>query len=944
MPDSQQQINYGNSANDGTGDPLRTAFIKVDDNFDAVWNAGPVGSNITVLNNTISTVNVNGNLVLSPNGIGMVLVSGTISPALTRSYDLGTTNLRWRNIYANTLTANNITYNGNVFTGNLEGNVLYADSETLLINNVTGAITANSAVLTGNVTAQYFIGDGSLLTGLPEGYANTDAVAYAESGWAGNIVPAADNTYSLGNATNQWSDLYVSNATIYMNNVPLSLSAGNVLTINGEPVLSNDSNTAITTTGNITATYFIGDGSLLTGIAAGTGNITFSDTTMSPPDGVDITISAANSEVIIEAFDIRLDATDDLRLTGNDIVSLRNRSTTDPVTIITDYDDSETTWEFGVDGTLTTPGDIVVAGDITGTAGANTLVLKAQPASNTLIQLNSIVDSVISTVANLEIRTDVSGTAQTWTFGTDGVLTAPGDVTTTGNISAGNVSAPNFLGNISAANVVGTVATATTAGTVTTAAQPNITSVGALSSLSVTGNITGGNISTGVITLTNGAVIRDTAGDAVAIGQQAGETSQGNYAVAMGFQAAITSQGIGAVAIGREAGNAQGAYAVAIGQEAGFAGQSSGAIAIGLEAGNNDQGGDSVAIGYRAGGENQDIYAVAIGYQAGNNTQGGSAVAIGEMAGTDTQGVSAVAVGDGAGRITQGEYAVALGYGAGDTNQGNNSIIINATGANLDQTTANTFTVAPVRNDVANVAEVMFYNTTSKEITYGNVISVTGNITADYFIGNGSQLTGLPAQYGDTNVATFLAAYGSNTLSTTGNITAGNLIGNISITGNVTGTSSNVELVAGSYSYVFDNTGNTAFANGTVSLTDLSATGNITGNTAGFAIGYRDIPQVTFTGNVTMAAADAGKHYYSTQSANYILTIANNTSVGWSVGTAITVVNRGTGNMTIAQGSGVSLYLAGNNTAGNRTVTTYGMATVLNVAANVWMINGTGVS
>jgi len=48
----------------------------------------------------------------------------------------------------------------------------------------------------------------------------------------------------------------------------------------------------------------------------------------------------------------------------------------------------------------------------------------------------------------------------------------------------------------------------------------------------------------------------------------------------------------------------------------------------------------------------------------------------------------------------------------------------------LDQTTANTFTVAPVRNDNSNIAEVMFYNTSSKEITYGNTISVTGNVYA----------------------------------------------------------------------------------------------------------------------------------------------------------------------------------------------------------------------
>jgi hypothetical protein len=35
--------------------------------------------------------------------------------------------------------------------------------------------------------------------------------------------------------------------------------------------------------------------------------------------------------------------------------------------------------------------------------------------------------------------------------------------------------------------------------------------------------------------------------------------------------------------------------------------------------------------------------------------------------------------------------------------------------------------VAPVRNDTSNIAEVMFYNATSKEVTYGNTISVAGN-------------------------------------------------------------------------------------------------------------------------------------------------------------------------------------------------------------------------
>jgi hypothetical protein len=58
-----------------------------------------------------------------------------------------------------------------------------------------------------------------------------------------------------------------------------------------------------------------------------------------------------------------------------------------------------------------------------------------------------------------------------------------------------SVTSTTFVGALTGA--------ATTAGTVTTAAQPNITSVGTLSSLSVTGNVTGGNLVTaGLISAT----------------------------------------------------------------------------------------------------------------------------------------------------------------------------------------------------------------------------------------------------------------------------------------------------------------------------------------------------------------------------------------------------------------------------------------------------------
>ena len=64
-------------------------------------------------------------------------------------------------------------------------------------------------------------------------------------------------------------------------------------------------------------------------------------------------------------------------------------------------------------------------------------------------------------------------------------------------------------------------------------------------------------------------------------------------------------------------------------------------------------------------------------------------------------------------------------------------------------------------------------------LSAGNIVTV-GNVTGNYILGNGSQLTGLPVQpgtYGNSNVATFLGDFGSNAISTSGNITGNYILG-----------------------------------------------------------------------------------------------------------------------------------------------------------------------
>lgn len=141
---------------------------------------------------------------------------------------------------------------------------------------------------------------------------------------------------------------------------------------------------------------------------------------------------------------------------------------------------------------------------------------------------------------------------------------------------------------------------------------------------------------------------------------------------------------------------------------------------------------------------------------------------------------------------------------------------------------------------------------------------------------------------------------------------------------------------------------NYTLGNITNSWKDLYISGNVvadsfSGNVNGYSLGYRDVPQVSFVANTTLSANAAGKHYYSILSTANTLTIANSAVASYNVGMVTTVVNRGTANILIDKQTGVSLYLTGNTTSSSRILTSYGMATLINVETDVWMISGSGL-
>jgi len=141
-------------------------------------------------------------------------------------------------------------------------------------------------------------------------------------------------------------------------------------------------------------------------------------------------------------------------------------------------------------------------------------------------------------------------------------------------------------------------------------------------------------------------------------------------------------------------------------------------IALGSNSGSTLQGMLAVAFGLAAGQSNQGMAAVAIGSDTGQIQQGPASVAIGSDAGQIRQGPAAVAIGMGAGMSNQGMASVAIGYNAGLNHQLPHSIVINATGNELDASTTAGFYVAPINNDTT-IQPVLTYNTGTNEIVYG---------------------------------------------------------------------------------------------------------------------------------------------------------------------------------------------------------------------------------
>lgn len=123
-------------------------------------------------------------------------------------------------------------------------------------------------------------------------------------------------------------------------------------------------------------------------------------------------------------------------------------------------------------------------------------------------------------------------------------------------------------------------------------------------------------------------------------------------------------------------------------------------------------------------------------------------------------------------------------------------------------------------------------------------------------------------------------------------------------------------------------------------IDNVTTSGSTTAAAAG--LGYLGIPQDAQSTGYTLALSDAGKHIYYTGGAA-TLTIPTNASIAFPVGSTITIINNGSGNLTIGTTS-LTVYWAGTAFTGNRTLATKGLATVMKVATDTWFISGVGLT
>ena len=401
---ARQNINIGTTANDGTGDPLRTAFDKINDNFIELYgsdnNLNTLDANLDVNNYAITTGVTNGNITITPNGTGNISLGA-------------------------------LKFNGTTISSD--------DSTIINLNEavrVEGALTATGAV-TG---ASLALASGATVTAIldEDGMASDSATALATQqsikAYVDAQVTAQDLDFACDDSTTLSIDLDSESLQFSggngittagsANTVTIAIDTGTVVTLNDTQTLTNKTLTAPTITSPTL-----------------TGPITVDTLTL---DDNTISTNASNADL-----ELNPNGTGSIQLQANTEVT--GTLTTDDITT----DGNQTiTGNLTTGGTLTVQGTVIADrfttnsnGDITiDPAGTGTIILtgtvthagtQTTTGELTVDNININANTISSTNSNGGINITPNGT---------GVITLGGNyVAVTNELAANDVAVGSEL-------------------------------------------------------------------------------------------------------------------------------------------------------------------------------------------------------------------------------------------------------------------------------------------------------------------------------------------------------------------------------------------------------------------------------------------------------------------------------------------------------------------
>ena len=200
---ARQTINIGTGINTGTGDTLRAAMDKSNDNFEELYNAtfGTDSANVSINVSQISTEVTNGSITLTPNGTGQVVVqSDLIVQNIIKSNDSTVVTIDDGLDVKGTVVATSFTGDGSGLTGVASaGNITFSGSSISTSDSTQININENL-----NVDGNIIMGDSDQIqlgdSGDLKIFHNGSHSIVRETG-TGNLFLQSDNNVILSKDT-----------------------------------------------------------------------------------------------------------------------------------------------------------------------------------------------------------------------------------------------------------------------------------------------------------------------------------------------------------------------------------------------------------------------------------------------------------------------------------------------------------------------------------------------------------------------------------------------------------------------------------------------------------------------------------------------------------------------------------------------------------------------